>query len=228
MTHRVHPYIFRIGTIRDWKSRWFNRSEYQRFLREDTLLREWLEKRLRQCFVDAIEFERSPQILQVIVRTSRPGMIIGRGGEGVEKLKSELQRKIASIYRHFRESPPARQELKFTIEEVRKPETHAAIVAQMIIDDIERRLPFRRVMRQAAQKVEASPDVQGVKLSLKGRLDGSEMARHETLKHGRIPLQTIRANIDYAGKTAYTTYGTIGVKVWIYTGDVFEVVGGRK
>ncbi len=222
MTHRVHPYIFRIGTIRSWKSRWFNRSAYQKLLREDTLLREWLEKRLRHCFVDVIEFERSPAVLQVIVKTSRPGMIIGRGGEGVEKLKGAVQQKIANIYRQFRESAPERQELKLTIEEVRKPETRAAIVAQMIIDDIERRMPFRRVMRQAVQKVEASPDVQGVKLSLKGRLDGSEMARHETLKRGRIPLQTLRANIDYAGKTAYTTYGTIGVKVWIYTGDVFE------
>lgn len=222
MTHRVHPYVFRIGTVRNWRSRWFNRAAYQELLREDTLLREWLEKRLRHCFVDAIEFERSPAVLQVIVRTSRPGMIIGRGGEGAEKLKKEIEREITRIYRKFRDLAPERRELKLTIEEVRKPETRAAIVAQMIVEDIERRMPFRRVLRQSVSKVEASPDVQGVKVSLKGRLDGSEMARHEKLRRGRIPLQTIRANIDYAAKTAYTTYGTVGVKVWIYTGDVFE------
>lgn len=185
------------------------------------MLREWLTKRLRQAHVETIEIERAPNTMQVIIKTARPGLLIGRSGEGAEKLKKELSQRALKIRRRFG-SPAGRQELKLTIEEVRSPETYASIAAQMIADDIEKRLPFRRIMKQALEKISASKEVKGVKVSLKGRLDGAEMARYEWAKKGRIPLQTIRAHVDYAEKTAYTTYGTIGVKVWIYKGDVFE------
>lgn len=220
MTHTVHPYIFRIGHLNAWKSRWFNNKKFRDYLREDTLLREWLQKRLRQSHILGVEIERSPNTMHVIVKTARPGILIGRGGEGAEKLKEEIKKRLFKIQKQFKKNLEPR-EVKLTIEEVRSPETHAAIVAQMIADDIEKRLPFRRIMKQALDKVGASKEVLGVKIALKGRLDGAEMARYEWVKRGRIPLQTLRANIDYAEKTAYTKYGTIGIKVWIYKGDVF-------
>lgn len=220
MTHRVHPYIFRIGETRPWKSRWFNQKKFSLYLMEDARLRAWLEQKLAASHIEAIEIERSPNALHIIIKTARPGILIGRGGEGAERLKDDIRKQIVKAWKRFHITPEKR-EIKVTIEEVRSPETHAAIVAQMIVEDIQLRKPFRRVLKQALEKVSASREVQGVKVVLKGRLDGAEMARYEWGKKGRIPLQTIRADIDYAQKTAFTTYGTIGVKVWIYKGDVF-------
>ena len=221
MTHRVHPYVFRIGILRTWKSRWFSRKKFISNLREDTLLREWLDKKLKQSHVKSIEIERSPQNLHIIVKTSRPGFLIGRSGEGAEKLKEDIKKFISKVSKRFSGQPMEKQEIKLTIEEVRSPETHAAIAGQMIVDDIEKRIPFRRVLKQALEKISSAKEVLGVKIAIKGRLDGAEMARYEWAKKGRIPLQTLRADVDYAEKTAHTTYGTIGVKVWIYKGDVF-------
>ena len=221
MTHRVHPYIFRVGEIRPWKSRWFNKKKFSVYLMEDTRLREWLEPKLAASHIEAIEIERSPNTLHIIIKTARPGILIGRGGEGAEKLKEEIKRHIGKAWKRFH-IVPEKREIKVTIEEVRSPETHAAIVGQMIVEDLQMRKPFRRVLKQMLEKVASSRDVKGVKIVLKGRLDGAEMARYEWGKKGRIPLQTIRADIDYAQKIALTTYGTIGVKVWIYKGDVFD------
>lgn len=220
MTHRVHPYIFRINQLYPWKSRWFNLKKFREYLREDTFLREWLEERLKSAHIKSVEIERSPNILHVLIKTSRPGILIGRGGEGAEKLKHEIQGRLIKIWRRFKTSSEKR-EIKLTIEEVRFPETHAAIAAQMIVEELEKRIHFRRVMKQALEKISSARDVKGAKISLKGRLDGAEMARYEWAKKGRIPLQTIRADVDYAEKTAHTKYGTIGVKAWIYKGDVF-------
>lgn len=222
MTHRVHPYIFRIGETKNWKSRWFSGKKFKEYLLEDTLVRQLLEKKLRQAHVDSIEFERFPHTLQIIIKTARPGVLIGRGGEGAERLKEEIKQYILRIRKRFNMSLEQKREIKITIEEVRSPETHAAVAGQMIADDLEKRIPFRRVIKQTIEKIAASKEVKGVKISLKGRLDGAEMARYEWLKRGRIPLQTLRADIDYAEKTAFTTYGTIGIKVWIYKGEVFE------
>ncbi|OGZ95535.1 MAG: 30S ribosomal protein S3 [Candidatus Sungbacteria bacterium RIFCSPHIGHO2_01_FULL_50_25] len=221
MTHRVHPYIFRIGRTTNWKSRWFDMKNFAGNLREDTLLREWLQKRLRSAHVEQIEIERSPNVMHVIVKTSRPGILIGRGGTGAEDLKNQIKKKLFEVRKRFKTSVKP-HDIRLTIEEVRMPETHAAIAAQMIVDEIEKRISFRRILKQSVEKISASRDVKGVKVALKGRLDGAEMARYEKLRKGRIPLQTIRANVDYAERTAYTTYGTIGVKVWIYKGDVFD------
>lgn len=221
MTHRVHPYIFRVGEIRPWKSRWFNEKKFSIYLMEDTKLREWLEPKLAASHIEAIEIERSPNTLHIIIKTARPGILIGRGGEGAEKLKEEIKKQITKAWKRFNITPEKR-DVKLTIEEVRSPETHAAIVGQMIVEDIQTRKPFRRVLKQMLEKVASAREVKGVKIVLKGRLDGAEMARYEWGKKGRIPLQTIRADIDYAEKTAFTTYGTIGVKVWIYKGDVFS------
>lgn len=226
MTHRVHPYIFRLGINTTWKSRWFNAKKYKEFLKEDVTLREWLSKKLRAAHVDSIDIERSGTVMNIIIRTSRPGILIGRGGEGAERLKVEIVTRLRKLLP--KGTAPEKRDLKLTIEEVKSPETHAAIVGQMVADDLEKRMPFRRVMKQTIEKVMAAKGVEGVKVAISGRLDGSEMARYEWLKKGRIPLQTLRASIDYAQKEAYTTYGVIGIKVWIYKGEVFEEKSNSK
>ncbi len=217
MSHVVHPYAHRLGIIRDWKSRWFgvDQKKYRAFLKTDLTLREHLQKKLRGFYVAAIETERSEKTLRIIIKTSRPGMIIGKSGEGVAKLRAE----ILKVSRKKDLSLPA--DLKIDIEEVRSPESNAAIVGYMIAEGLEKRLPFRRVMKQTIEKVIANRDVQGVKIYLTGRLGGADMARSEELKRGRIPLQTFRADIDFCREKAHMTYGDIGIKVWIYRGEIF-------
>ncbi len=217
MSHIVHPYAHRLGIIKDWKSRWFGaKGMYQKLLRSDVLVREFLEKRLRGMFVASVEIERGSKLFRIIIRTSRPGLLIGRSGEGAVKLKNDL----TALAR--REDLHGMEHLKLDIEEVRSPEGNAAIVAQQIAEGLEKRLPFRRVMKQTIEKVMANRDVKGVKVYLGGRLGGAEMARTEELKKGRIPLQTLRADIDYARERAHMSYGDIGIKVWVYKGEVFE------
>ena len=224
MTHRVHPYVFRLGQTTTWKSRWFSQHKFKSYLREDTLLREWLFKRLEGVRVSNIEIERSPNTLIIIIKTSRPGILIGRGGEGIEKLKKEIDKMARSIEKRFNDVGvfAEKRELKLSVEETRSPETNASIVAEQIKEDIEKRARFRRILKQTIDKVMAHKDVKGVKVMLSGRLDGAEMSRTEWLKKGRVPLQTLRADVDYALAEAHTTYGVIGIKVWIYKGDVFE------
>ena len=217
MSHTVHPYAHRLGILRDWKSRWFAvPGKYQEFLRTDVLLREYLEKRLRGNFVGAIDIERNQNAMKIIVKTARPGMVIGRSGEGHTKLMNDMktfakQKKI-----------PLPENIKIDIEEVRSPEGDAAIVGGMIAEGLEKRMPFRRVLKQTVEKVMANRDVLGAKISIGGRLGGAEMSRSEEIKRGNIPLQTFRANIDFAREKAYLPYGVIGIKVWIYKGEVFD------
>jgi small subunit ribosomal protein S3 len=218
MSHTVHPYAHRLGIIRDWRSRWFSRGDsYRRQLRVDVLLREYLEKRLRGYYVSAIEVERGTNTLRVIVKTTRPGMIIGRSGEGAVKLKNDVLQFLrrANALEHA-------SNLKIDIEEVRSPESNAAIVAYMVAEGLEKRQPFRRVLKQTVEKVMANRDAIGVRIKLSGRLGGADMARQEELRQGRIPLQTFRADVDFARVRAKIPQGDIGIKVWIYRGDIFE------
>lgn len=216
MSHNVHPYSHRLGVIRDWKSRWFGANkQYRDFLKCDVLIRQFLEKRLKGMYVAGIEIERSQKTLRIVIKTSRPGMIIGRSGEGATKLRNDVMKKLESLKVGHGE------ELKIDVEEVRSPESNAAIVVQMIAEGLEKRMPFRRVMKQMVEKVMANRDVQGVKIYLGGRLGGADMARSEVLKKGRIPLQTFRADIDYAIGRATIPQGDLGIKVWIYKGDIF-------
>ena len=218
MTHNVHPFSHRLGIIRDWKSRWFTTEpkKYREFVKCDTMIREYLGKRLRGQYVSDVVIERNANTLHVVIKTSRPGIIIGRSGEGVVKLKSDIEGVIRKL--KLSENP----ELKIDIEEVRSPESNAAIVGYMVAEGLEKRFPFRRVLKQTVEKVMANRDVKGVRIALGGRLGGAEMARAEEIKKGRIPLQTFRADIDFAREKAYLPYGVIGIKVWIYRGDVFE------
>ena len=218
MTHTVHPYSHRLGILRDWKSRWFSpKGKYKTHLRGDILIREFLEKKLKGFFVADIEIERSANALRVIVSSSRPGMIIGRQGDGAEVLRKDIKALLAK-----NKLLEEKVDVKLDIKEVKSAESNAAIVSQMMVEGLEKRLPFRRVMKQMLEKVMANRDVLGVRIFLAGRLGGATMSRTEDRKLGRIPLQTLRADVDYNCTKAIMPYGTIGVKVWIYKGDIFE------
>lgn len=217
MTHTVHPYSHRLGIIRDWKSRWFGvKNKYKDFLKSDVLIRLFLEKKLRGNYVADIQMERGEKVLRIIIETSRPGMIIGRSGDGAVKLRNEILAFIA------KNKLSTGGEVKIDIKEVRSPESNSTIVAQMVADGLEKRLPFRRVVKQTLEKVMANRDVLGVKIVIAGILGGNSMARTEMHKKGRIPLQTFRADIDYAHYEARLPLGNVGVKVWIYKGEIFN------
>lgn len=215
MSKIVHPYSHRLGIIRGWKSRWFaTDKEYRTNLKADVLIRQMLVKELRGMYAAAIDFERGAKQLRIIIKTSRPGIIIGRGGDGSTKIKNKID---ALMLKH----KLPKIDIKLDIEEIRSPESNAAVVAYMVAESLEKRMPFRRVLKQTIEKVIANRDVKGVRIALGGRLGGGDMARTEELKRGRIPLQTFRADIDYAREKAYLPYGVIGIKVWIYRGDIF-------
>lgn len=217
MTHVAHPYVQRLGVIRDWKSRWFaaDPKKYREYIRTDGAVRKYLAKKLRGMHIANVEIERNEKVFRVIISTSRPGLIIGRSGEGATKLRKEVDMLLRTL--KLTEKP----DIKIDIEEVRSPETSASIVGQMVVEGLEKRMPFRRVMKMTAEKVMANRDVKGIRIICSGRLGGAEMARKEEIKRGRIPLQTLRADIDFARETATLPYGAIGVKVWIYRGDIF-------
>lgn len=224
MTHVVHPYSHRLGIIRDWKSRWFSKktTDYVDHLRSDVLVRAWLTKKLCGMYLSMIEIERSEKQYRIMIHTSRPGMIIGRGGDGIEKLRVTLKKEMARL------KIVVPQDVKLDIIEVNNPEADAAIVAAMVAEGIEKRLPFRRVLKTTIEKIMANREVLGARIAVSGRLGGAEMARREQIKRGGIPLQTLRADIDFARDKAYMTYGVIGIKVWIYRGMKFDKKKGTK
>ena len=218
MTHIAHPYVQRLGINRDWKSRWFTADpkKFREYLRTDRAIRTLLAKKLKGMSIDAVEIERDQAALRIIIKTARPGLVIGRSGEGTTALRKEVDLLLRKL--KLEEKP----EIKIDIEEVRSVEASAAIVGQMVAEGLEKRMPFRRVLKQTVEKVMANRDVQGVRIAVSGRLGGADMARREELKKGRVPLQTLRADIDFARERANLPYGVIGIKVWIYRGEVFE------
>jgi small subunit ribosomal protein S3 len=216
MSKVVHPYAHRLVTLRDWKSRWFADKNYKDLLASDVLIRDFLHKKLRGFYVSRVEIERNSKSTKVMVHTSRPGMIIGRGGDGATKMKTEL---VAYLKKRKVNAP---EDLKFDIVEVTNPDADAAIVACMIAEGLEKRLPYRRVLKQTIEKVMQARGVKGARIFLGGRLGGAEIARTEQIKKGSIPLQTFRADVDFAREKAHMSYGDIGIKVWIYRGEVFN------
>lgn len=211
MGHKVHPRAFRLGKITNWNSRWLNKKRYRNYLEQDTKLRCFIEEKLKTAAIEKVVIERSANLLNIIIFSGRPGLIIGRGGTGIEELKSQLEKLIKD-----------KIALKLEIQEVKNPEASASLVAQMVAEQLEKRVSWRRVLKQTLDRVIANKEVEGVKIALSGRLGGAEMSRKEWLSRGKIPAQTIRANIDFGSSSAYTTYGVVGVKVWIYKGEVFE------
>lgn len=214
MGHKVNPKIFRIGVIKTWPSKWFSADKllYSKNLEQDIRVRRFLNKELREAGVDRIEIERNAKKMNINAHVGKPGLVIGRGGKGAEDLKKKVKTLYLKNYRLG--------DINFNITEVSKPNLSAQIVMQGMCIEIEKRIPFRKAMKQAISKVERAGAL-GVKVSMSGRLNGAEIAREEKLSSGKIPLHTMRADIDYARGTAFTTYGTIGIKVWIYKGEVF-------
>ncbi len=220
MGQKVNPKIFRIGITRTWDSKWFAQGKaYAKNLEQDTKVRKYLVKELREAGVDRVEVERNHKKISVGIFTAKPGLIIGRGGAGAEDLKKKIHSKFLKNYKIT--------DITLNITEVDRPNLSAQILAQSMALEIEKRMPFRRVMKQAINRVERAGAL-GVKVGIKGRLNGAEIARSEVLTSGSIPLHTMRADIDYALSTASTTYGAIGIKVWVYKGEVFGGAQSKK
>jgi len=211
MGKKINPFLYRLGIIRDWKSRWFSDKKYSEYLRNDIELREFLKEKLKKAAIEEVVIERSSNNVTVNIHSARPGIIIGRGGADAEELRKEIAKKIKE-----------KIEVKVNIIEVRNFEASAKLVAQSIAEQIERRIPFRRTIKKAIERTMQNRQIKGIKVAIAGRLDGAEMARTEWLSDGKIPLQTLRADIDFAKYNAHTTYGVVGIKVWIYKGEVFE------
>ena len=212
MAHKVHPKSFRLRETKDWDSRWFDKKQYQKFLEEDYLIREFLEKKLKEASLQNIEIERFSGKVTIIITTARPGLIIGRGGSGIEELKKAVQKVIGA----------KKEEIRIEIREVKNSWEYARLAASSIAQQFEKRMPVRRVMKQSLEKMMGSKGIEGARIEVSGRLGGAEIARREWLQLGRMPRQTLRADIDYALVEALTRYGTIGVKVWLYKGEKFD------
>lgn len=211
MGHKINPTSLRLKITDTWKSRWFSKDHFAKQLEEDVKIREYLEKHLKTAGLVRIDIERfNDGGITVVIKTTKPGLIIGKGGAGIEELKKKIKQKLG-----------LKQDLKVNIEEVRDINLQAQVVANTIAEQIEKRVAFRRLMKQALEQV-MNAGARGVKVAIGGRLNGAEIARTEHLSAGKIPLHTLRADIDFARATAFTTYGTVGVKVWIYKGDVFD------
>lgn len=206
MGQKVHPKGLRLGVIKDWDSRWYADKDYIELLHEDILLRDYIKKRLYQAGISRIEMERAANRLRVSIYTAKPGIVIGRGGSEVDALRKDLE-KLSS------------KQVSVNIVEVKRPELDAQLVAESVAAQLERRIAFRRAMKQAVFR-SMRMGAEGIRIALSGRLGGAEMARHEWYSEGKVPLHTLRADIDYGLAEANTQYGKIGVKVWIYKGEV--------
>ncbi|BAC91862.1 30S ribosomal protein S3 [Gloeobacter violaceus] len=214
MGQKVHPIGLRLGIIRDHRSRWFAKAgEYPALLAEDHKIRAYIVKKLASGGIADVDIERKADQVEITIRTARPGVVVGRGGAGIDELKANLEKLIG------------RRQIRINVVEVQRVDAEAALIAEYIVGQLERRVAFRRAVRQAIQRAQRA-GVQGIKVMVAGRLNGAEIARSEWTREGRIPLHTLRADIDYAYKIAQTTYGTLGVKVWIFRGEILPGAGG--
>ncbi len=210
MGQKVHPYGFRVGYNKNWLSRWFSTANYSQHIIEDRKLRDFIKTKLYHAGISRIELERAADKVRIIIHTSRPGIVIGRKGSEIEKLRFDLKKKFSN-------------EFSIEVNEVRRPETDAQLVAENVALQLERRVAFRRAMKRSIS-LALKFGAKGIKISCSGRLGGAEIARTEWFREGRVPLHTLRADIDYGFAIAKTTYGIIGVKVWIYKGDILNEV----
>ncbi|MFZ2300112.1 MAG: 30S ribosomal protein S3 [Candidatus Moraniibacteriota bacterium] len=216
MGNKVNPTGIRLGITTNWQSRWFgSKKTYRQQLRKDVEMRSFIMSQWKAAAIAGVEIERSANAVRLIIHTARPGVLIGRGGTGVEDLTRGIKKKFFA---------GKKVDLKVDVQEVKSPETNAMLVGQQVAEQLEKRLPFRRVLKTMLDQVEANKTVEGVKIEICGRLGGAEMSRREWLSRGKIPLHTLRADIDFACYEARTTYGVIGVKIWIYKGEKFEEV----
>ncbi len=213
MGQKTHPHGLRLGIVKDWKSRWYAERDFPRLLEEDETIRKYLHRRLSHAALSKVEIERKPSKIVVILHTARPGVVIGKRGAEVDKLRDEL-------------AVLTKSEVSVNVEEIKRPEIDARLVAENVAHQIRQRISFRRAMKRAVQSAMRS-GAEGIKIQCAGRLGGAEIARTEGYNEGRVPLHTLRADIDYASLPAITTYGIVGVKCWIYRGEVVEDRSGR-
>ena len=213
MGQKTHPTGFRLGVIKDWKSRWYAEGNFPELLKEDETIRKYLHRRLGHAAISSVEIERKPSKIVINIHTARPGVVIGKRGSEVDKIRDELKILTSS-------------EISVNVEEVKRPELDARLVADNVAHQLRQRISFRRAMKRAVQSAMRA-GAEGIKIQCGGRLGGAEIARTEGYNEGRVPLHTLRADIDYAQLTAKTTYGTIGVKCWIFKGEVVEDRRGR-
>lgn len=211
MGSKVHPKAFRLNTIETWDSKWFSKKNFKSFLKDDVRIRAYLKKKFREASVHKITIDRSRKSVTITIHTAKPGFVIGRAGSGIEDLKKELHG------RFFRNT---RTMLSLNVQDVGQGSLSAAVVAEQMALDLERRMPFRRVAKQAMERV-MKAGAQGARIIIGGRLNGSDIARSERFSTGKVPLQNLRADVNYALAEAHTIFGLIGVKVWIYRGEVF-------
>ncbi len=220
MAQKIKPNAYRLGLTVPWSSRWFYKKSLRYFLAEDQLIRDIVRKKILQAGIAAIDIERMGTNVRVNVRAARPGLIIGRGGKGIDELKDAVLKAVQALRRKYHVSD--KLVLNLNIEELKRFEVSAPVLAQQYAFDLEKRLPYRRAMKRLIESVMQNRDVKGAKMKVGGRLDGAEIARSDSTTKGKMPLQTLRANIDYGEATAFTSYGTVGIKLWIYKGDIFE------
>ena len=221
MGHKIKPTAFRTGVIKDWTARWFpKKTNFKEYLEEDVLIRKIIADKIGAAGIDYVAIERFGDSIRIHIKAAKPGLIIGRGGKGIEDLSKLLDKKVAAI--RTKNGSKKLTGISMNIEELKRFDVSAAVTGYNIARDLERRMPFRRILKKTLESLMQTREVKGAKIRVSGRLNGAEIARTEQLAKGTIPLQTIRADIDYAEATAYTTYGTIGVKVWINKGEVFK------
>ena len=219
MGQKVHPTSFRIGTIYEWRSQWYADKGYSELLAEDIKLREFINTRMGDASISRIDIERSASLLTTTLHTAKPGIVIGRGGQHVDELRRDLERLNAQLIRQRKQLPAKAMRLKLDVEEIRVPELDSTLVARNVAEQLERRIAFRRAIKQAVQRT-MQRGAEGAKIIISGRLGGAEMSRRAQEMQGRVPLHTLRADIDYGFAEAETVFGQIGVKVWIYKGEV--------
>lgn len=216
MSHKVHPKIYRVSKTEDWRSRWFATKNFSVLLEQDYKIREFLSEKLKDAAVKDIIIERIPGKLIITIETAKPAFIIGKGGKGLTELKTEIEKLLKLNLKKKKERD---YDVEINVKEVKEFWKSAELVSQWIAKQIENRVPFKRVLKQAMAKICENKDVEGVKLMVSGRLDGVEIARTEWIAKGKLPRTTIKSDIDFARNTAFCRYGTVGIKVWIYKGE---------
>ncbi|MBI5147814.1 MAG: 30S ribosomal protein S3 [Parcubacteria group bacterium] len=227
MGNKIKPSSLRLGIINDWNSRWFvNKKNARQYLEEDIMLRRIIGEKIGVAGISSVNIERTANACRIFIRVSRPGLVIGRGGKGIEDLKKLLESAVKKLRAANKFKEPLA--LNLNVEELKRSDVSAAVSAQNIAWDLEKRFPFRRTIKKNLEEILQHREVLGAKIKVAGRLDGGEIARTEWLGKGKLPLHTLRADIDYGEATAYTTYGTVGVKVWVNKGEVFSDSRGRN
>ncbi len=218
MGNKINPNSYRLGVTKPWPVRWFLKGGYAKYLQEDEAIRKTINKTIALAGISAIEIERTQGNLRVYIKAARPGLVIGRGGKGME----DLNKAVAEALKKVRGAKGSKVALSLNVEELKRSEISAVYVAQQIAWDLEKRIRFRRTMKKYLEQIMQNKEVKGAKILMAGRLDGNEIARREWLAKGSLPLQTFRADIDYGTATAFTTFGTIGIRIWIYKGEIFN------